>query len=362
MTFNQIPSEQAVIRVDIFTPNDENISKEDKDKITRLFFRFVLNVAMLLFSFYMTITSMDIFFLICTLFLFYLSFTSGKAYYVSAAGRGIKTSYIFSLSGLTVVGFMSVTEIPYTIISRVLQRDDGLVIEVKGGVMHFLPNDALNEYNARNRLCSFLRKRMPEKYKVIVKSRKQVEEEEKLAVLEKQERINKLGKQITTISYTVTGADMRIYHRIVLRRMKKLRHILLSVIGAVATVLPIINGITGEAIWFSLFCIFLLILALIFIIPKIGFTAPAKMCFFAGKNEKIDCYIHENGIALKSGNRRVLERWEGMEEVVFDETDGIYANMGVNCTVLLPTDLLIGPIYSLINENYNRAMKQTEEE
>ncbi len=360
MPLNHDIFEKKVIKVDIFIPNNDDISQQDRARIKRMFIRFIIDVAFLLFSLFLTFSTFDLFCLVCSLFLLVSSVTAGKMYYSAAAGRGLKTSYLFSAASFSIVNEIDMTEMPYSSIKSVIQRDDGLVIELVGDVVHFLPNDALEESGIRDVLCSFLRKRLAGKYKVYVKTREQSDAEEALSTAEKQERIDSLGKLITTVSYTVTGADMRAYHRIVLRRLGKLRHVLISVIGAFATVLPIVNAITQQPVWYSLFCILLIILALLFLIPKVGLLTPAKLCFFVGKQEKIDCFVHENGIAVKSGNRRVFEKWENMDEVVFDEIDGIYADMGVECTVFLPSDLLIGPVEALIKENYNRAISRSK--
>lgn len=358
MAINENFSAKSIIRVDIYTPNNEEISPVDKGRINKLFIRFTIDVALLLVGFIITFLTFDIFSLICVLLVLYTTIVTGKAYYSAAAGRGLRTSYLFGISSLTVVNEMSSAEIPYTMFNRVIQREDGLILEITGGALHFLPEEALEESEVKNRLCGFLRKKFKEKYIIHVKSTEQRLKEEALKNAEKQERIDSLGKLITTVSYTVTKADMRAYHRIVLKRSETLRHILISVIGAVATVLPIINAITRQPAWYSMFCVALIILALLFIIPKVGLVFPAKNCFFADREEKLECFVHEGGIAVKCGRRRILSTWQNMDEVIFDEADGIYADMGDRCTVFLPSDLMIKPVEALIIDAYEKAVKE----
>ncbi len=354
-------SGKAFIRVDIYIPNNEDISPEDYGRIKKLFWRFTVDVMLLLIGFLITFFTFDIFSLLCMLMVLYVTVVAGKNYYSAAAGKGLRTSYIFGANALSIINESFTKEVPYSLINRVIQRDDGLILEIAGNELHFLPNEAMEENEAKARLCGFLRKKYAEKYVIYNKTAEQRQREEALINAEKQERIESLGGLITTVSYTVTSADMRAYHRIVLKRTETLRGILIAVIGAIATVLPVINAITRQPVWYSCFCIALIILALLFIIPKIGLKAPAKRCFVADKEEKLECFVHERGIAVKCGKRRLLSTWENMDEVVFDETEGIYADMGQACTVLLPADLMIKPVEALILDAYEKAVNKGEQ-
>ncbi len=346
MQMNEEDNEN-ILRVTMYVSRPEDMSEEERTVVHRSFQSFVMSVVVFEVCLFGFVLLGELLLLLGAAFFLYQAIGFGKFYYDAAIGRGLKSEYVFFRSVFRYVSQTRTMEYAYSAVRRVTESEQGIIIELQGqNGMHFIPRRALEENELEQRLPAFLRGKVGRRYRLEEKSPEQARAEALQQAEEEQARIDRLGASLGVVKYTVDSEHMRQYHRVLLRvspPLRRVRGILLPVLAACTTVLPIMGWLFSAAICDHMFLVFLCGTLALYLLPKVGLTGPARRAFLAKKKDDLVCYLHSGGLAARCGETYLCKTWQEMDAVWFDE-DGVIADLEEGKTVFLPGDMVVGPI------------------
>ncbi len=352
--------EQNSLRVVTHTPI-EQMDERQKGYKNRCFFRLVshllLTDACIAAAFLLELTV----FCIPGIFFALWALLDIRSYGELVTGRGLFTVYLFMSDRLRMMECEQMADVMYTDMTMAVLTDIGLVLRFRDGSGRVLQAKDLEESACGEELKDLLRRKLGSRFRnrLLDADFQQRKQEEALA--DRAWRVERLGPQMTEVSYDVDSVDRRDYCRLVTKTggTGVLFRVLIPVMGALSTGVPILSLILESSLLNGLSYLFVCLLMLVLLPTVVGLGGPGKRRFLAPDGETVLMYVHEKGVYAEGGGKKVLVLWENLSALRYHPDLGMALDMGKQGVLFLPVDLTTEEMFHVLEQKADTAMKKT---